>query len=136
MGTPSTPLAWQCRLECALPEWKERIVVDVQNDLLASFAYNYDPEASPLFLCIALALRYKAPIVMLEGPPKDNQQQSYSSSTAGTTQQLLYSRDDLDRDFPQRTTLESLAQQSQRVAQHIARDFEIHKLNGALQIAL
>merc|ERR1712224_693063 len=131
MGTPSTPLAWQCRLECALPEWKERIVVDVQNDLLASFAYNYDPEASPLFLCIALALRYKAPIVMLEGPSNDNQQQSYSSSsssTATTTQQLLYSRDDLDRDFPQRTTLESLAQQSQRVAQHIARDFEIHKL--------
>jgi hypothetical protein len=145
----SSSSSWQCKLECALPEWKERIVVDVRADLLASLAYNYDPESSPLFTCIALALRYKAPIVL-------EQQQQHSAEAEATTttataqyneanlqqqqqqQQHYYwsSRDDLDRDFPQRTTLENLQEQSKRVTQNIEKSFEIHKLTGALQIAI
>jgi hypothetical protein len=123
----SSSSTWQCKLECALPEWKERIVVDVRSDLVASLAYNYDPEASPLFTCIALALRYKAPIVLEDSQtPQTNQLgDSYWSS-----------KDELDRDFPQRTTLENLQQQSTRVTQNIEKGFEINKLTGALQIAM
>mmetsp|Transcript_107045 Transcript_107045/g.218361 ORF Transcript_107045/g.218361 Transcript_107045/m.218361 type:complete len:295 (+) Transcript_107045:365-1249(+) len=116
---------WECRLECALPEWNERTVVTVRPDLLVSLAYNYDPESSPLFTCIALALRYKAPIV-LEQPP--------SSEPGGGG--LWSSEDDLDREFPQRATLGSLVEQSTRVTENIERGFEIHKLSGALQIAV
>ena len=117
--------SWKCKLECALPEWKENIVVEIKADLLASLAYNYDPESSLLFTCVALALRYKAPIVLEQ--PKDltsNSETNWSSS------------DDLDRDFPQRTTLENLQEQSTRVTQNIEKGFEIHKLTGALQIAM
>eukprot|EP00533_Pseudo-nitzschia_delicatissima_P005798 CAMPEP_0116078902 /NCGR_PEP_ID=MMETSP0327-20121206/856_1 /TAXON_ID=44447 /ORGANISM="Pseudo-nitzschia delicatissima, Strain B596" /LENGTH=417 /DNA_ID=CAMNT_0003569491 /DNA_START=55 /DNA_END=1309 /DNA_ORIENTATION=- len=119
--------SWQCKLECALPEWKENIVVDVKADLLASLAYNYDPEASPLFTCVALALRYKAPIVLKDIKQDDDDDK---------TQQVWSTFDDLDRDFPQRTTLENLQQQSNRVTQNIEQGFEIHKLTGALQIAM
>ena len=144
-GSSSPSSMWQCKLECALPEWKERIVVGVKADLLASLAYNYDPEASPLFTCIALALRYKAPIVL------EQQQQQHSAAEAITTpaqdneadlqqkqEQQYYwsSRDDLDRNFPQRKTLEDLQEQSKRVTHNIETGFEIHKLTGALQIAM
>ena len=118
---------WECRLECALPEWNDRTVVTVRPDLLVSLAYNYDPESSPLFTCIALALRYKAPIVLEQQPSS-----SMSSDGGG----LWSSEDDLDREFPQRATLESLVEQSTRVTENIERGFEIHKLSGALQIAV
>ena len=127
---------WQCKLECALPEWKERIVVDVQSDVMASLAYNYDPESSPLFTCIALALRYKAPIVLKDErttpPPNDAGTPGTGSTKTGA---YWSSPDDLNREFPQRTTLASLNEQSTRVTQNIERGFEIHKLTGALQIA-
>ncbi|VEU34819.1 unnamed protein product [Pseudo-nitzschia multistriata] len=160
--------SWLCRLECALPQWKDFLTVDVRADLLASLAYNYDPESSPLFTCIALALRYKAPIVLEEELRQDapsggghagketetkgeakakkapteteggsGKSNSNSSSTNTNTHNGGYwsSPDDLDRDFPQRTTLRSLRQQSSRVTQNIERGFEIHKLTGALEIA-
>ena len=117
--------SWKCKLECALLEWKENIVVEIKADLLASLAYNYDPESSLLFTCVALALRYKAPIVLEQSKDlTSNSDTNWSSS------------DDLDRDFPQRTTLENLQEQSTRVTQNIEKGFEIHKLTGALQIAM
>jgi hypothetical protein len=149
---------WLCRLECALPEWKDRLVVDIKPDLLASLAYNYDPESSPLFTCVALALRYKAPIVLKqhhqssrgqlpkpkeEGNDESNQDALNNTTTdvgniicgSSITATAYWSRDDLDRDFPQRLGLQSLQQQSTRVTENIERGFEIHKLTGALQIA-
>merc|ERR1712137_1109808 len=36
----TNPSSWKCELECALPEWKENIVVEIKADLLASLAYN------------------------------------------------------------------------------------------------
>jgi len=136
--SPSTSgdSGWQCKLECALPEWKETVAIDVRSDLLASLAYNYDPESSPLFTSIALALRYKAPIV-LEQPP--NQPSKKQQPPRSQEQQMHYywsSRDELERDFPQRKTLESLQKQSTRVTQNIEQGFEIHRLTGALQIAM
>lgn len=130
-GSESDEPIWQCKLECALPEWKEHIVVAVQADLLASLAYNYDPESSPLFTCIALALRYKAPIVLKDERPEPRRT---DVETPGTDA-YWSSPDDLNRAFPQRTTLESLHEQSTRVTRNIERGFEIHKLTGALQIA-
>jgi hypothetical protein len=154
-SSSSSSSMWQCKLECALPEWKERIVVGVKADLLASLAYNYDPEASPLFTCIALALRYKAPIVLeqhrqqqysaAEAPPppttaeaaQDNEADLQQEQNEEQEQQYYWStRDDLDRNFPQRTTLEDLREQSKRVTHNIETGFEIHKLTGALQIAM
>ncbi|KAL3900446.1 MAG: hypothetical protein SGARI_006243, partial [Bacillariaceae sp.] len=38
--------------------------------------------------------------------------------------------------FPQRTTVGKLQQQSSRVTENIERGFEIHKLQGALTIAM
>jgi len=182
-ASPSqSPVAWLCRLECALPEWKDRIRVDVKADLLASLAYNYDPESSPLFTCIALALRYKAPIVLeqkqqhqqqereqrqdslvsennngeneitihqindnrdhdhdhhhdTDEPPKSNNGNGNGNGNSNSNHNYWSSRDDLDRDFPHRTTIQSLQQQSSRVTENIERGFEIHKLMGALQIA-
>ena len=43
---------------------------------------------------------------------------------------------ELEKEFPKRTTVNKLQQQSTRVAQNIERGFEIHKLQGALQIAM
>jgi len=126
-----SPSSWKCKLECALPEWKENIVVEIKADLLASLAYNYDPESSLLFTCVALALRYKAPIVLEQTQQSQNFEESNNNS-------FVYwsTSDDLDRDFPQRTTLENLQEQSTRVTQNIEKGFEIHKLTGALQIAM
>jgi len=129
-GASDNP-TWQCKLECAIPQWKERIVVDLQADLLASLVYNYDPESSPLFTCVALALRYKAPIVLKDEAPALRQEPTNS----GGGNVYWTSSDELERDFPQRTTLASLKEQSTRVTQNIERGFEIHKLTGALQIA-
>jgi len=126
-----SPSSWKCKLECALPEWKENIVVEIKADLLASLAYNYDPESSLLFTCVALALRYKAPIVL-----EQTQQPQTSQETNKNSFAYWSTSDDLDRDFPQRTTLENLQEQSTRVTQNIEKGFEIHKLTGALQIAM
>jgi hypothetical protein len=124
VGGNDTPtgVTWHCRLECALPDVRDRIVLNVaEPDILASLAFNYDPGSSLLFTCLALALRYKAPIVL---------EQSAMSSTVFPTEEAL------DRDFPHRTTVSKLQQQSSRVAENIERGFEIHKLTGALQIAM
>jgi hypothetical protein len=123
-------LQWRCRLECALPEWKEQMVLrDVQPEFLKSLAFNYDPDTSLLFTCVALSLRYKAPIV-LEVPSED------SDSVNDAYTRSLLTMQQLDQQFPQRTTVGKLQQQSTRVAENIERGFEIHKLQGALTIAM
>lgn len=123
-------LQWKCRLECALPEWKEQIVLrDVQPELLASLAFQYDPDTSLLFTCIALALRYKAPIVM-EVPANSGDDSDTIAYPKTLTAQ------ELDKAFPSRTTVGKLQQQSTRVTENIERGFEIHKLQGALTIAM
>ena len=108
--------SWRCRLACALKEFGQLNVVATP-EIVRPVCYNYDAETSPLFTCIALALRYKAPIVV---------------ENFGDVQVPK----DLDKDFPQRTTVANIQKQSSRVTQNIERGFEIHKLTGALQIAM
>ena len=124
-------LQWKCRLECALPEQKEKIVLpSVQTDLLSSLAFHFDPDTSLMFTCLALALRYKAPIV-LEVPSETRSEVEVHPYT-----KRLLTADQLDAQFPQRTTVGKLQQQSTRVTENIERGFEIHKLQGALSIAM
>jgi hypothetical protein len=137
MSTPN----WHFRLECNLPELNnlQLVVDDIKSDTLAPLVYNYDRETSLIYTCLALALRYKAPTVL------ERQQQEYDVSASGkrtnntsenNNNSVWSSSADLDRFFPQRTTVSKLQQQSTRVIENIERGFEIHKLTGALQIAM
>jgi hypothetical protein len=115
-------------LDCAVPEWKERFIVDnVEPSILSSLLYQYDEETSLLFTCIALSIRYKAPIV-LETQPGHRE--------TGGPPSLTMTAQQLEAAFPQRTTVGKLQQQSTRVQASIERGFEIHKLQGALTIAM
>lgn len=133
----------KCQLTCALPKsllWLmeeeeeednddvpcpsscSSFVVDVTPELVESFAYQYNPETSHIFTSLALALRYKAPIVLQD----DSSSDSHKTYCAPEL---------LERDFPQRTTLQNLQRQSSRISQNIETGFQVHKLMGALQIA-
>ena len=108
--------SWQCQLECALKDFGP-MSVSATPEIVQPVCYQYESDTSALFTCLALALRYRAPIAVenlgeVEFPH------------------------DLDKDFPQRTTVAKLQKQSTRVTQNIERGFEIHKLQGALQIAM
>jgi hypothetical protein len=128
-------LRWDCRMECALPEWKERLVLPrVEPDILSSLAFQYDPNTSLLFTCMALALRYKAPIVLEQEQPSDCNNDVATRKTLA--HRYILTQSELQEKFPQRTTVGKLQQQSTRVAENIERGFEIHKLQGALTIAM
>jgi hypothetical protein len=128
----------QCQLECAVPkdvlqlaDEKEAsssasasLMVSVTPDLVEPLSYQYHPETSPIFTSLALALRYKAPIVLLLVQDHDHQRGKF-----------YFPPQRLDRDFPQRTSAQKLHQQSSRISETIERGFEINKLTGALQIA-
>jgi hypothetical protein len=123
---------WTCRLECAVKgllgnknagsSSSTHLTMDLTPEIVQPVAYNYDSETSALFTSIALALRYKAPIVL----------ENKNAHAAP----IIPTNIDLDQDFPQRTTVSKLQQQSTRVVANIERGFEIHKLTGALQIAM
>jgi hypothetical protein len=118
---------WKCRLDCAVPDLKDRLVLEVEKEILSSLLYQYDAETSLMFTCIALALRYKAPIVL--EVPSQHHDSTTTASFATTLQRL-------EQEFPKRTTVDRLQQQSTRVARNIERGFEIHKLQGALRVAM
>jgi hypothetical protein len=95
---------------------------------------------------MALALRYKAPIV-LERPSEpfmDNAANTTTTTTTPTTtsrttlvlDRYMLTLSELQEKFPHRTTVGKLQQQSTRVAANIERGYEIHKLQGALTIAM
>lgn len=109
---------WQCTLKCMVKSIGP-ISMIATPDLIQAVSYNYEPTTSPLFTCIALALRYKAPIVL-----EHAESIQYVTGVEG-----------LNRMFPQRTTVANLRQSSTRVTQNIERGFEIHKLTKALEIA-
>ncbi len=109
---------WQCTLKCNVKSIGTISLVATP-DLIQAVSYNYDPSTSGLFISIALALRYKAPIVLEHAE----------------TIPYVASGEKLDTLFPQRTTVSRLRQSSTRVTQNIERGFEVHKLTKALEIA-
>lgn len=86
-------------------------------DAMEEVCWTYDPRVSTTFVSLALALRYKAPIIVDQVPDKG----------------ILSS---IQESFPLYRAVERLQQQSQRVTHNIERGFEIHQLTGALRIAM
>ena len=120
---------WICKFQCALKgddRFQDTITMDVTPDILIPVTYQYEKDdsdgnndlAPTMFMSLCLALRYKAPIVI---------------RNLGHVSTIP---DDLDTDFPQRTTVQKLQSTSTRVVQNIERGFEIHTLTNALKIAM
>mmetsp|Transcript_14466 Transcript_14466/g.20397 ORF Transcript_14466/g.20397 Transcript_14466/m.20397 type:complete len:420 (-) Transcript_14466:73-1332(-) len=111
-------------LQCSIPEIGKVTVCPTPN-IVEEASFEFDNTTSTNFLCLALALRYRAPIVLetlddegVEGSP------------------FLNSPEELSEKFPMFKTVESLQDQSNRVHENIERGFEIQKLTGALRIAM
>jgi hypothetical protein len=120
-----TPDGLQFRLECRVlsSEFQQTLTVRPSQDSIEHVCYQYEQATSEAFVCLALALRYKAPIVLQQG-----------GSSTRTTEFLDPKK--LQQVFPQMTTVSNLQQQSTRVIRSIERGFEYHKWTGALTIAL
>ena len=87
---------------------------------------DYQPIASRNFLAVALALRYKAPIVMaMQHKDNNNNHRSYSYAT----------EEDLRQKFPCYVTVWQLQQSSHRVMQNIEQSYEYHQLQAAWNMA-
>mmetsp|Transcript_35034 Transcript_35034/g.84820 ORF Transcript_35034/g.84820 Transcript_35034/m.84820 type:complete len:333 (+) Transcript_35034:342-1340(+) len=150
----------QCQLTCALPRnilWnidattgtttttqadelaaaathgkKSSFVVSVTPELVEPFAFNYNPETSHIFTALALALRYKAPIVL---QVKQDDVQDEVDVDNDNIDSYYYPPELLEQDFPQRTSVQKLHQQTSRISQNIETGFKVNQLTGALQIA-
>lgn len=88
------------------------------NEMLEKVLYQFSPETSLAFTSLALALRYKAPVSVLQMPQEG------------------ISLDALQQKFPMYATTSSLQKKSNQVQENIVRGFEINKLQGALRIAM
>ena len=82
-------------------------------------SYDYNPATSLAFTCLALALRYQAPMLL-------------SSSSSDD----LVSFSTLQQRFPLYRNLETLRKPGERVQTNLQRGFEVHKLTGALRVAM
>lgn len=140
----SSPSSWQCTLKCKVKSISGTISVRATPELIQAVSYNYDERgSSALFIGIALALRYKSPIVLQQRQQQQQQQKApieeceENTTGGGTTITIPFVPDaaTLDELFPQRTTVAKLHQSSKRVTQNIEKGFEIHKLTKALEIA-
>lgn len=94
--------------------------------------FEFDPKLSEnaqdnaiclAFYAIALSLRYQASLLL--------QQQDDDNVTT-----LLYSLEDIQDKFPLYKSVAQLQQPAHRVQSNLQRGFEIHKLTGALKVAM
>jgi hypothetical protein len=104
-------------LSCCVKEFGT-ITFSPTADNLAQVLYQYHPSTSMAFVSLALALRHKAPITVVNGAEQVSKLES------------------IQKEFPMFATVNTLRQSSNRVQQDIVRGFEIHKLTGALRIAM
>ena len=133
----SDPSQWQCQLVCNV-KWIGTMSIPVSSDLIRAVSYQYDDATSTMFTCLALALRYKAPMSLrrLEEPHEEhNDNDDEKDSRSRSRGLVLTNQEDLEYYFPTRTTVSKLQQSSTRVTKNIERGFEIHKLQKALEIA-
>jgi hypothetical protein len=128
-----------CQLQCNLPKdipstlkkqtisSTRTLTISVTPESVHPFVYQYNLDTSHIFTSLALALRYKAPIVL----------ESSSSVVAddSSSSYYYYPPSQLQEDFPKRTSLKELQKPSVRITETIERSFEINQLSGALQIA-
>mmetsp|Transcript_4125 Transcript_4125/g.6035 ORF Transcript_4125/g.6035 Transcript_4125/m.6035 type:complete len:482 (+) Transcript_4125:189-1634(+) len=118
-------------LQCSFPEIGKVTICPTPN-IVEEISYEFDDKTSTNFLCLALALRYRAPIVLETWEDGDSSTEGASSSSAN----FIESQEELNENFPLFKTVESLKDQSNRVHENIERGFEIQKLTGALRIAM
>ena len=96
----------------SLPQPSEQVLEQV--------CYQYHPNVSGTFVAVALALRYKAPIVLVKE----------------TTEIPTLTEEELINRFPLYSSVDNIHQRSLRVAANIERGFKIHQLQAALRLAL
>jgi hypothetical protein len=131
----SDPSQWHCQLQCNV-KWIGKMSIHVSSDLIQAVSYQYDDATSMIFTCLALALRYKAPMSLQQQQQHPHPQQTQEEVENELRSHLVFTNhEDLDDYFPTRTTVSKLQQSSTRVTKNIERGFEIHKLQKALEIA-
>lgn len=74
------------------------------------------------FICVALALRYQAPLTM--------------KCHENTTKAFWLSLQNVEQQFPLFTTTQNLRTAADRLSKNLQQGFEIHKLTGALKMAM
>jgi hypothetical protein len=94
------------------------ITVRLQESVLREVSYKYRPAVSAAFLAVAFALRYKAPITVLE-----------------SSKHTWYDQEALRQRFPNYRDAAEVLKPADRAAVNIERGFEIHKLQSALKVA-
>ncbi|GKY93608.1 hypothetical protein MPSEU_000328200 [Mayamaea pseudoterrestris] len=82
---------------------------------------HWNPQVAAAFTCLALALRYKAPIFLTQSPD---------------TASPFISKSDVSTHFPLYKSQDELVQAPTRVHRNIETGFAIHKLQAALQLAM
>ena len=132
----SDPSQWHCQLQCNV-KWIGKMSIHVSSDLIQAVSYQYDDATSMIFTCLALALRYKAPMSLQQQHrhPQQTQEEKEVEEEDHRSHLVFTNHEDLDYYFPTRTTVSNLQQSSTRVTKNIERGFEIHKLQKALEIA-
>ncbi|CAJ1951234.1 unnamed protein product [Cylindrotheca closterium] len=148
--TGTTDTDTNAALSLSLLSSSSSFVVSVTPKLVQSFAFHYNPETSHIFTSLALALRYKAPIVLQVLEEEEEEQQgetidnNYCENDGENTNDTndnsscccyYYPPELLEQDFPQRTSIQTLHQQSTRISHNIETSFKVHQLMGAFQIA-
>mmetsp|Transcript_6891 Transcript_6891/g.9904 ORF Transcript_6891/g.9904 Transcript_6891/m.9904 type:complete len:482 (-) Transcript_6891:661-2106(-) len=122
------------------------------NYMLKDILYSYDSVSSGSFLAMALALRYKCPIVItvralealftlqhMVSSEKIKSKRLYCFLNEDISGSNINGKDVLNEEIkdalPQWRSIDNLQQQSERVTQNIEQAFEVTKLQSALKIA-
>jgi hypothetical protein len=108
------PFSLECRIR-DMGSFSLRLTESLVQDV----CYNYDEATSAAFLSVALALRYKAPLVL-----------GTTTHVETLTEEEVFER------FPMYSSVGKLQDTSQRVRKSIERGFEVNNLQGALRIAM
>jgi hypothetical protein len=138
-------------LECAIRPIGSSLMFSLTESVTSQVCHHYDAAfgTSQAFLAVALALRYRAPMVLEYAQPSSTLKRTASSlqppdatlpySRAPRSilpSRLVKTRDDVSQILPQWATIQKLQSSSRRVSLNIEQGFEIHKLQGALRIAM
>jgi len=108
------PLSLDCRIRDM-----GSFSLGLSDSVVKEVCYNYDEATSSAFLSVALALRYKAPLVL-----------------EATAKVETISEGEVVRRFPMYSSVGTLQDTSQRVKENIERGVVVNNLQGALRIAM
>jgi hypothetical protein len=168
------PLQFVYTLECridgdqslSIPIYTDHLLQTQEDDshhqlsqsILQSVLYEYQEECSGSFLAMALALRYKCPIVITERAlqsmdqiqsdleetnsyvfisttTKDDENTGTTTAANNKSQQRSDMETKIQESLPQWRSVQSLETQSQRVVSNIEQGFQLTQMQNALKIA-